>query len=57
MNTANVDGISPMAHPLNMIAAILRSDESHRKLIKRDAFLANAPVSESNLFVVPKVIE
>ncbi len=55
MNTANVDGISPMAHPLNMTQR-LRSDEV-TETNQRDAFLANAPVSESNLFVVPKVIE
>jgi aspartyl-tRNA(Asn)/glutamyl-tRNA(Gln) amidotransferase subunit C len=55
MNTANVDGVSPMAHPLNMTQR-LRIDEV-TETDQRDALLANAPASENNLFLVPKVIE
>ncbi|MEE9345060.1 MAG: Asp-tRNA(Asn)/Glu-tRNA(Gln) amidotransferase subunit GatC, partial [Methylococcales bacterium] len=55
MNTANVDGVTPMAHPLNMTQR-LRIDEV-TETDQRDALLANAPAAESNLFLVPKVIE
>ncbi len=55
MNTANVDGVSPMAHPLNMTQR-LRIDEVTES-DQRDALLANAPAAESDLFLVPKVIE
>jgi aspartyl-tRNA(Asn)/glutamyl-tRNA(Gln) amidotransferase subunit C len=55
MNTANVDEISPMAHPLNMTLR-LRIDEV-TETDQRNALMANAPVSESDLFLVPKVIE
>jgi len=55
MNAADVEGISPMAHPLNM-SQRLRSDvviESNQV----EQLLANAPASEKQLFLVPKVIE
>ena len=55
MNLANVDGISPMAHPLNM-SQRLRADEVTEGN-QVDKLLANAPACENQLFLVPKVIE
>ena len=55
MNTAEVGNVSPMAHPLNM-SQRLRSDEvTDSNQIEQ--LLANAPVAEKQLFLVPKVIE
>jgi len=55
MNAADVEGISPMAHPLNMNQR-LRADEVTESN-QVDQLLANAPASEKQLFLVPKVIE
>lgn len=55
MNMADVDGISPMAHPLNMNQR-LRADEVTESN-QVDKLLANAPASEKQLFLVPTVIE
>ncbi len=55
MNAAQVDDISPMSHPLNM-SQRLRPDEVTESN-QSEKFLTNAPASESQLFLVPKVIE
>ena len=55
MNQADVQGIEPMAHPLDM-SQRLRADvvsESNQ----RDLLQAHAPAVENGLFLVPKVIE
>jgi aspartyl-tRNA(Asn)/glutamyl-tRNA(Gln) amidotransferase subunit C len=55
MNAANVDGITPMAHPLNMTQR-LRVDEV-TETDQKQRLMANAPATEDALFLVPKVIE
>lgn len=55
MNTVDTNGITPMAHPLE-VTARLRPDavtESNQ----RDHFQQIAPQVESGLYLVPKVIE
>ena len=55
MDEINTDGITPMAHPLEMTQR-LRPDkvtESNR----REEFQAGAPSTEKGLYLVPKVIE
>lgn len=55
MNAVNTDGVSPMAHPLDMTQP-LRADlitEPDR----RDDYQANAPLVRDGLYIVPKVIE
>ncbi len=55
MNTANVDGITPMAHPLNMNQRLRDDQVTETNLV--DTLLKNAPTTEKQLFLVPKVIE
>lgn len=55
LQAANVDGLEPLAHPLDQVAT-LRDDvvtESDRS----EALLALAPESQGGFYVVPKVIE
>ena len=55
MNAVDTGGISPMAHPLDMIQP-LRTDivtEPDR----RAEYQANAPLVRDGLYIVPKVIE
>lgn len=55
MDQLDVQGIEPMAHPLDM-SQRLRADvvtESNQ----RDLLQAHAPAVENGLFLVPKVIE
>ncbi len=55
MNQLDVQGIEPMAHPLDM-SQRLRADvvtESNQ----RDLLQAHAPAVENGLFLVPRVIE
>ncbi|NLQ16939.1 Asp-tRNA(Asn)/Glu-tRNA(Gln) amidotransferase subunit GatC [Marinomonas sp. M1K-6] len=55
MQSVNTDGVEPLSNPLEMTQR-LREDivtEENR----RDAFLANAPLTEAGLFLVPKVID
>jgi len=55
LNEVNVDGVEPMTSvtPMNMR---LRDDKVTDGGIA-DAIVANAPVTEDNFFVVPKVVE
>ncbi len=55
LNEVNVDGVEPMTSvtPMNMR---LREDKVTDGGIA-DAVVANAPVTEDNFFVVPKVVE
>lgn len=55
MNQADVTGIEPMAHPLDM-AQRLRPDVV-TETDQRALFQLNAPAVENGLFLVPKVIE
>ncbi|MEW5837692.1 MAG: Asp-tRNA(Asn)/Glu-tRNA(Gln) amidotransferase subunit GatC [Pseudomonadota bacterium] len=55
MNQADVQGIEPMAHPLDMnqrlrVDSVSESDQ-------REQLQACAPAVENGLFLVPKVIE
>ena len=55
MSAVNTDGVTPMAHPLDMVQR-LRADvvtESNR----REVYQAIAPETEDGLYLVPKVIE
>lgn len=55
LKSADTEGVTPMAHPLDM-AQRLRPDavsESNQ----RDALMDAAPQSENGLFVVPRVVE
>lgn len=55
LNEVNVDGVEPMTSvtPMNMR---LRDDKVTDGGIA-EAVVANAPVTEDNFFVVPKVVE
>jgi len=55
MNAADVEGVSPMAHPLNMKQRLRTDEVTERNQVEQ--LLANAPASEKQLFLVPKVIE
>lgn len=55
MSAVDTDGVTPMAHPLDMVQR-LRADvvtESNR----REVYQAIAPETEDGLYLVPKVIE
>lgn len=55
MNTADTDGVTPMAHPLHM-AQRLRND-AVTEIDQRNKFQRIAPLTEDGLYLVPKVIE
>lgn len=55
MNSVKTDGISPLAHPLELPAR-LRADVVTEK-DQRDHFQKNAPLTEDGCYLVPKVIE
>ncbi len=55
MNTVDTNGITPMAHPLE-VTARLRPD-AVTEGNQRDHFQQIAPQVESGLYLVPKVIE
>lgn len=55
MNQADVQGVEPMAHPLDMqqrLRADVVTESNQRELLQR-----HAPAVENGLFLVPKVIE
>ncbi len=55
LSDVNTDGVSPMAHPLDMTQR-LRADEvtEHNQ---RDKFQQSATAVEDGLYLVPKVID
>ena len=55
MSAVDTTGVSPMAHPLDLLQRLRedRVDEENQ----RDAFQAHAPAVEGGLYLVPKVIE
>ncbi|MBL3588572.1 MAG: Asp-tRNA(Asn)/Glu-tRNA(Gln) amidotransferase subunit GatC [gamma proteobacterium endosymbiont of Lamellibrachia anaximandri] len=55
MDDVATDDVTPMAHPLHM-AQRLRVDEV-TEVNRREDFQAIAPKVESDLYLVPKVIE
>ncbi|QYZ66355.1 MAG: hypothetical protein OI74_08950 [Gammaproteobacteria bacterium (ex Lamellibrachia satsuma)] len=55
MDDVETDDVTPMAHPLHM-AQRLRVDEV-TEVNRREDFQAIAPKVESDLYLVPKVIE
>ena len=59
LQAVDTSGIEPLAHPLDIVqpmAQRLREDKV-TELDWREANMANAPVTENGLFLVPKVIE
>ncbi|MAA73423.1 MAG: Asp-tRNA(Asn)/Glu-tRNA(Gln) amidotransferase GatCAB subunit C [Salinisphaeraceae bacterium] len=55
LDSAETDGVTPMAHPLDL-SARLRAD-SVTETDHRDAFQAIAPKVEDGVYLVPRVIE
>ena len=55
LSAADVTGVEPMAHPLD-VELFLRADEVS-ETNRRVAFLALAPETQSGLYLVPKVID
>jgi aspartyl-tRNA(Asn)/glutamyl-tRNA(Gln) amidotransferase subunit C len=55
LDSAETDGVTPMAHPLDL-SARLRAD-SVTETDQRDAFQAIAPKVEDGVYLVPRVIE
>ena len=55
LERADTDGVTPMAHPLEM-SQRLRPD-SVSESNQRDLYQQNAPQTEAGLYLVPKVIE
>lgn len=54
LNELDVDGVEPMAHPLELVN-VLRPDVE-REGIPTDSALANAPAKTPPFFKVPKVL-
>jgi aspartyl-tRNA(Asn)/glutamyl-tRNA(Gln) amidotransferase subunit C len=55
MDSADTEGVEPMAHPLHM-AQRLRPDEV-TETDRREKYQRIAPLTEDGLYLVPKVIE
>ena len=55
LSAVDAEGVSPMAHPLDM-AQRLRADEV-TETDQRSRFQAIAPAVEDGLYLVPRVIE
>jgi len=55
MNSVDTNGISPIAHPLDLTAR-LRSD-AITEINQREQFQKNAPLTDAGCYLVPKVIE
>jgi aspartyl-tRNA(Asn)/glutamyl-tRNA(Gln) amidotransferase subunit C len=59
MGAVDTSGLEPLYTPLSAVSDVtlrLRGD-AVTEADRRDAYLANAPLSEDGLFLVPKVIE
>jgi aspartyl-tRNA(Asn)/glutamyl-tRNA(Gln) amidotransferase subunit C len=52
---ADTEGVTPMAHPLDMVQRLRPDAVSEPD--RREAFQAIAPAVEGGLYLVPKVIE
>ena len=55
MQSVNTDDVEPMAHPLDIVQR-LRIDQVN-ETDQRDKYQAIAPLTDSGLYLVPKVIE
>ena len=55
LNLANTDGIEAMSHPLNLSQPTRKDEVS--EVNQREKMQENAPLVQSGLFLVPKVIE
>lgn len=55
LEAADCEGVTPMAHPLDM-SQRLRADEVS-ETDQRDRYQENAPQVDAGLYLVPKVIE
>jgi len=55
LERADTDGVTPMAHPLDM-SQRLRAD-AVSETDQRDLYQQNAPQVEAGLYLVPRVIE
>lgn len=55
LTTVNTDGLEPMVNPC-MESQPLRAD-TVSTLVERDDLMQNAPASEQNYFLVPRVID
>ena len=55
MNAANVDDVEPMAHPQDAMQRL--RDDVVTEENQREKLMANAPVTEAGLFLVPKVLD
>ncbi|MCG8378623.1 MAG: Asp-tRNA(Asn)/Glu-tRNA(Gln) amidotransferase subunit GatC [Proteobacteria bacterium] len=55
MNSVDTKDVSPIAHPLDLVAW-LRSDNV-TETNQRDHFQKHAPLTEDGCYLVPKVIE
>ena len=55
LNDANTENVDPLSSPLEMTAR-LRNDDLNSK-DRKSKFLANAPDSNEDYFLVPRVVE
>ena len=55
MNAADTDNVEPMAHPQDAVQR-LRND-AVTEINQREKLMANAPLTENGLFLVPKVLD
>ena len=55
MNAVDTQGVTPMAHPLNMSQRLRKDEVSESN--QREVFQAIAPQTEAGLYLVPRVIE
>lgn len=55
LERVDTDGVEPMAHALDVVN-VLRNDQVTNESMT-EALLANAPATDANFFVVPKIIE
>lgn len=55
LTTVNTDGIEPMVNPCTE-SQPLRNDKVET-LVNREGLMQNAPASEQNYFLVPRVID
>jgi len=55
MNAVDTAGVTPMAHPLDMVQRLRPDTASETN--QRERFQAIAPLTEAGLYLVPKVIE
>lgn len=55
MDAANVEDIEPMAHPQDALQRL--REDAVTETNQRDKLMANAPLQQAGLFLVPKVID